>query len=331
MRVAICADMVGVSGIDRYEQCFPSWADEYRHGVRMLVGDVRAAARAASAAGADEILLADWHHLGRNLPAAAFPGLPIHRLWEHGRPTIGPEALARTDAAIFVGCHAGAGHPEGFLSHTVGMGISVALDGAPLPEAGLWALALGGGSIPVAVVSGDQRAIEEAALLLPGVRAVAVKAGTSRTSAILRDPEDAREELGEAVAKALIAPPEPLTHPFPATATIRFADPAHARRAASRAVGELTGPRDVTARLGSVHDLMPFAFRGLLATRLGAGLRAVDRLQARGRGPVSRARSAGVLALTGWAERGAVRAWAAEPAGLFPSVGGPSRPGPTPR
>ncbi|HEX9823289.1 MAG TPA: M55 family metallopeptidase [Actinomycetota bacterium] len=330
MRVAICADMVGVSGIDRYEQCFPSWAGEYRHGVRMIVGDVRAAAEAAFAAGADEVVLADWHHLGRNLPTAAFPGLPVRRLWERGRPTIGPEALNRPDAAIFVGCHAGAGHPEGFLSHTVGMGMSVALDGEPLSEAGLWALALGGGGVPVAVISGDQRAMEEAAASLPGIRAVGVKAGTSRTSAILRDPGDAREELAEAVAKSLVSPPEPVIHPFPATATIRFADPANARRAASRAVGELTGPRDVSARLGSVHDLMPFAFRGLLATRLGASLRAVDRLQAQGRGAGARARSAGVLALTGWAERRVVRAWAAEPAGLFPPVGGPSGPAPAP-
>ncbi len=320
MRLAICADMEGLSGIDRYEMCFPSWRADYREGIGMLVGDVRAAAEAALSSGVEEVALADWHYLGRNLPESAFPDLPIRRLWQGGRPDIGPDGLGRPDLAVLVGVHAGAGNGEGFLSHTFWMGMSLALDGVPVSEAVLWGLALGGVGIPVGAAAGDQRAMEEAAHLLPGVRTVAVKAGTSRTTAILRAPDDAREEIAEAVARAVAEPPAPLHRPFPADATIRYAAPGHAARAARKGVGERTGRRDVTATLGSVHDLAPFLARGLLATRLGTGPALEDRLYPRGRGALARLWSTCLLGLTGWIERRVVRAWARERPDLYPAV-----------
>lgn len=326
MRVAICTDMEGLSGIDRVEHCFPAFGDDYRHGVRMLVGDARAAVEAALDAGASDLVLADWHYLGRNLPEGVFRDLPIRRLWRRGRPAIGPEGLGRPEVALLLGVHAGAGNREGFLSHTFWMGMSLLLDGIPLSESVLWSLALGGGGIPVAVVAGDQRATEEAAHLLPGVRTVAVKAGTSRTSAILRAPQDAREEMAEVVRDALASPPEPLSRPFPADATIRYAEPGHAERADRAGVGDRTGPRDVTARLGSIHDLMPYLARGMMASRIGAGPALGDLLTPRGRGTLSSAWSACVLAAGGWVERRLVRAFARERAELYPAVG-PSVPG----
>lgn len=320
MRVAICTDMEGLAGVDRVGHCFPAFRREYRHGVRMLIADVRAAAGAALEAGASELALADWHYLGRNLPTAAFPDLPIRRLWRRGRPEIGPEGLGRPDAAVLVGVHAAAGNPQGFLSHTFWMGMSLLLDGTPLPESVLWALALGGAGIPVVAVAGDQRATEEAAHLLPGVRTVAVKAGTSRTSAILRSPQDAREELAEVVRAALAEPPDPLVRAFPSDATIRYASAGHAQRAARAGVGDRTGERDVTARLGSVHDLMPHLARGLMATALGAGPSLGNLLYPRGRGAPARLWEACLLAVAGWIERGAVRSWARERPDLYPPV-----------
>lgn len=321
MRVAVCADMEGLSGIDGYQQCFPSWRDDYRHGVRMLVGDLEAAIEGALEAGATEFALADWHYLGRNIPTAAFPDLPIRRLWEEGRPEIGPDGLGGPDAAVLVGVHAAAGHPEGFLSHTFWQGMSLLLDDVPLSEAALWALALGGDDIPVAAVAGDQRATEEVAPLLPGTRMVAVKAGTSRTSALLRPPPDAREELRQTVADALGDLPAPRSHPFPANATIRYAQVAHADQAVRKGVGERTGRRDVTARLGSVHDLMPHLARALLATDLGTGPALGDRLYPRGGGGWSRAWSACLSATGGWMERRLVREWAREDPARYPPVG----------
>ncbi|HZD03458.1 MAG TPA: M55 family metallopeptidase [Longimicrobiales bacterium] len=321
MRVAVCADMEGLSGIDRYQHCFPSWRDDYRHGVRMLVGDLEAAIEGALEAGATEIACADWHYLGRNIPSAAFPDLPIRRLWQDGRPAIGPDGLGGPDAAVLVGVHAAAGNPEGFLSHTFWMGMSLLLDGVPLSEAALWALALGGEGIPVAVVAGDQRATEEAAHLLPSVRTVAVKAGTSRTSAILRPPPDAREELLETVTGSLRSVPEPASHPFPSDATIRFAEIREADAAARKGVGERTGERDVTAHLGSVHDLMPHLARALLATSLGTGPALADRLYPRRTGGWRWAWSTCLTGVAGWVERRAVEAWAREDPARYPRVG----------
>ncbi|HUG88510.1 MAG TPA: M55 family metallopeptidase [Actinomycetota bacterium] len=322
MRVAVCADMEGLSGVDRYQQCFPGWTSEYRHGVRMLVGDVGAAVEAALEAGAAEVGIADWHYLGRNVPAAAFPDLPIRRLWRLGRPSIRIESLGRPDAAILVGVHAGAGNPEGFLSHTFWMGMSVLIDGVPVSEAVLWAIALGAEGVPVAAITGDSRAVEEAAGLLPEIPAVAVKAGTSRTSAILRPPQDARDEIAETVRDALGGVPEPLAHPFPANVTIRFAEAPHAARTAAKGVAERTGRRDVSARLGSAHDLMPFLARGLLATPMGRGPALANRLLPRGSGTFARLRSVCLDPILGWLERRVVHEWAREPAELYPVVGG---------
>jgi len=322
MRVAVCADMEGLSGVDRYQQCFPGWTADYRHGVRMLVGDLGAAIEGALEAGATGVGIADWHYLGRNVPAAAFPDIPIRRLWRHGRPAIGAEGLGRPAAAILVGIHAGAGNPEGFLSHTFWSGMSVRIDGVPVSEAVLWALALGAEGVPVAAVTGDSRALEEAAELLPEIPGVGVKAGTSRTSAILRPPPDAREEIVDVVRRALRALPERRTHPFPADVTIRFAEAHHAARAAEKGVAERTGARDVTARLGSAHDLMPFLARALLATPLGTGPAIADRLLPRRAGALARLRTVSLDPVLGPLERRMVRAWAREPAELHPAVGG---------
>jgi D-amino peptidase len=321
MRVAVCVDMEGVSGIDRYEQCFPSWAGEYRRGVRLLVADVRAAVQAAVEAGAREVVLADWHYLGRNIPRAAFPDLPIRRLWSGGRPVVGAHGLGRPDAAVLVGMHAGAGNASGFLSHTFWRGMAVLLDGRALPEAVLWSLALGAAGVPVAVLAGDQRAGEEARELLPGVRTVAVKAGVSRTKTILRPPEDARQELAEAVREALPDLPPPLTYAFPAEATIRYARPSWAVLATRRGVGNRVGERDISTRLGSVHDLGPFLARALLATPGGASPAVLNAVLPSRDGRGSKAWASAVLAATGRIERNAIRAWARERPDLYPAVG----------
>jgi D-amino peptidase len=321
MRVVVCADMEGISGVDRCEQCFPSWPAGYRRGVRLLVAEVRAAVRAAEEAGADEVVLADWHYLGRNIPRAAFPDLPIRRLWSAGRPLVGAHGLGRPDVAVFVGMHAAAGNAQGFLSHTFWRGMAVLLEGRAIPEAVLWALALGATDVPVAVVAGDQRAGEEIRELLPGVRTVAVKAGVSRARAILRPPEDARQEVAEAVRGALSDPPAPLTHPFPAEATIRYARRSGAALAARRGVGDRTGERDVSTRLGSVHDLGPFLARALLATPGGARQAVSNAMLPSTDGRGLQAWTTAVLGLTGRLERSAIRAWARERPELYPAVG----------
>ncbi|MGH2740668.1 MAG: M55 family metallopeptidase [Actinomycetota bacterium] len=327
MRVAVCADMEGLTGIGRHEQCFPAWRDHYRHGVRMLVEDVRAAVEAALEAGASDALIADWHYLGRNIPSDAFPDLPIRRLWDTGRPLGGAAGLEGVDLAIFVGVHAGAGNPRGFLSHSFWAGMSLLLNDVPLSEGVFRGLAVGGGGVALGVLAGDQRAGEEAAGLLPGVRHVAVKAGVSRTSVILRAPDDAREELREAVRAAVSSPPPPLTHPFPTTATIRYGRSRWADQAEKAAVGDRTGPRDLSARLGSVHDLIPFLARGLLATSLGTGPALENRLLPRRQGGAARAWSACLRPVIAPIERRVVRSiLVREPANKYPPVGVPHPP-----
>ena len=322
MRVAICADMVGLSGIDGLEQCFPAWPAAYRHGVRMLVGDVTAAIEGALDAGATEIVLADWHHLGRNIPEPAFPDLPIRRLWETGRPLLAPGGLGRPEVAILVGAHAAAGNPRGFLSHTFWPGMAVLLGGRPVPEALLWGLALGAAGTRVAAIAGDQPALEEALPLLPGVHGVALKAGKDRTSAMLRPTQDAREELTEAVGKAVAGPPPPISAAFPEEASIVYGRSDHAGRAARAGVGERSGERRITTTIGSVHDLTAFLARALLATPLATAASIEHAVLPIGRRGWRRPWGEAATAATRWIDRRAARALAEEPADRYPAVPG---------
>ena len=223
MRIHISADMEGITGLVDADDVQPGGRD-YERGRLMMAEDVNAAIRGAVAAGATEIVVNDAHGPMRNLrPEALHPAARLIR----GKPKqmgmlegLTPEH----DAMVCVGYHSRAGAP-GVLSHSF-MGHEIEdmwLDGRPVGEIGLahaTAAALG---VPIAVLTGDDRACAEMTDWDGSVATVAVKHARDRFTADLRPAEEARTAIEEAVAAALSAPPtaQPATSD-PSTLAVRW-------------------------------------------------------------------------------------------------------------
>lgn len=222
MRIYISVDMEGITGLVDANDVQPGGQD-YERGRQMMAEDVNAAVRGAIAAGATDITVNDAHGPMRNLlPEALHPAARLIR----GKPkNMGMlDGLAADhDAVICVGYHSRSG-TLGVLSHSF-MGHEIEdmwLDGRPVGEIGLahaTAAALG---VPVAVLTGDDRACEEMTEWDASVTTVAVKYARDRFAAELRPADEARTAIEMAVAAGCVAPRVPSTASEPATLTVRW-------------------------------------------------------------------------------------------------------------
>ncbi|GAA1069342.1 M55 family metallopeptidase [Streptomyces sanglieri] len=222
MRIYISVDMEGITGLVDANDVQPGGQD-YERGRQMMAEDVNAAIRGAIAAGATHITVNDAHGPMRNLlPEALHPAARLIR----GKPkNMGmlDGLTADHDAVICVGYHSRSG-TLGVLSHSF-MGHEIEdmwLDGRPVGEIGLahaTAAALG---VPVAVLTGDDRACEEMTEWDASVTTVAVKYAHDRFAAELRPADEARTAIEKAVASSCVAPRGPSTDSEPATLSVRW-------------------------------------------------------------------------------------------------------------
>ncbi|WP_018571514.1 M55 family metallopeptidase [Streptomyces sp. PsTaAH-124] len=223
MRIHISADMEGVTGLVDAEDVQPGGRD-YERGRLLMAQDVNAVVRGAVAAGATEITVNDAHGPMRNLlPEALHPAARLIR----GKPkTMGMLEGLRPDhdAMVCVGYHARAG-ALGVLSHSF-MGHEIEdmwLDGRPVGEIGLahaTAAALG---VPLALLTGDDRACRELTEWDASVPTVAVKYARDRFAAELRPTDESHAAIEEAATTALAAPrTRPRPPAAPATLTVRW-------------------------------------------------------------------------------------------------------------
>lgn len=230
MRVLIFGDMEGVSGIVHWDQVNHA-SPMYQEGRRLYTEELNAAVRGARAAGAREIVVVDSHGAG----AAGSGGGPAFNslipelidpdcefVTHHGWANYTEMLESGCDAAMFVGVHSRAGTPGGVLSHTIATlhWLEIAINDEPVGEIGVVAALCGHFGVPMALVTGDDKACEEARALLGGnVYTMAVKRGLSRFSARHIPPvrarrlieEKAREAIENAGNIAPYIPPRPTT------------------------------------------------------------------------------------------------------------------------
>ncbi|MFD7058383.1 M55 family metallopeptidase [Streptomyces sp. NPDC059906] len=222
MRIYLSVDMEGITGLVDADDVQPDGRD-YERGRRMMAEDVNAAVRGALTAGATHITVNDAHGPMRNLlPEALHPAARLVR----GKPKNMGMLHGLTgayEAVVCVGYHSRAG-ALGVLSHSF-MGHEIEdmwLDGRPVGEIGLahaTAAALG---VPVAVLTGDDRACEEMTEWDPSVSTVAVKYAHDRFAAELRPADEARKAIEEAVSTGLAGSRLPAANPDPAVLTVRW-------------------------------------------------------------------------------------------------------------
>jgi D-amino peptidase len=206
MKIYLCVDMEGHSGIVSWSQVDPSHP-HYTEGQRLMAGDVNAVIDGAFEGGATEVYVNDLHGMGRNFH------IPVHDLHPRARAIRGSRRgsprLACIDedmAAVFcVGYHARASTAGAVLAHTMeGKWARVTANGVEIGETGIEAAIAGRYGVPVTFVSGDDFVCREARELL-GDELVTweTKRGLGHERALCLPLEESREGLRAAARKAV--------------------------------------------------------------------------------------------------------------------------------
>jgi D-amino peptidase len=204
MKVFLSVDLEGVTGtVDPQEM--RAGREGYEAARRWMTSDANAAIGGAYDGGATEVLVCDSHGSARNLllddldkRARLVRGLHKPRRMVQGLD-------ASFGAALLVGYHARAGSGPGALNHTwVGKELhELRINGEPAGEIALVATVAGHFGVPVALVTGDDVACQEAEALLGDLRTVAVKRAVDRFSVDSEHPRVTADRIRAAAADAV--------------------------------------------------------------------------------------------------------------------------------
>ena len=230
MRVFISADIEGVAGITARDEAGKGKPGHAPFRAQMDA-EVAAACRGALAAGADDVLVKDAHGDGRNLLPGALPAPARLVRGYNGHPFAMVQGLDDAfDAALFVGYHSRAGSGGNPLAHTLSSTklFGIRLDGEPVSEFRLHAMAAATVGVPVVLVTGDLALCEEVEATLPGCLTVAVSEGAGASTTSLH-PAVAVERIAAAAEEALLRPrPAPMAVEGPHRLEIVYRDPSAA-------------------------------------------------------------------------------------------------------
>jgi len=226
VKIYVMTDLEGATYVMREEQT-SGQGEEYEDACRLLTGDVNAAIEGAIKGGASEIIVNDLHGArgGFNL----VPGL----LHEEARYLTGGPRPCRHhglntgfDAAFMIGYHAMAGTQGGVLEHTMSTRVvtNVFINSRTVGEIGIDAAIFGFFGIPVVLVSGCKKAVEEAKELIDDIEGVIVKDGVSRNFAECLPPSKTRKMITEAATRAIgrCGSIKPLKFDPPVTVEVEF-------------------------------------------------------------------------------------------------------------
>lgn len=269
MKVLISADMEGTAGVSSWVHVTapegagpgqPASQVEYDRARLRMTREVNAAVEGALAAGVDEVILNDAHGGMRNLiPEELHPD--VRFIAGSDKRLVMMQGIEEdgVGCVFFTGYHARAGTPGGPLAHTWDLGINdVRVNGTSIGEYGLNALVAGHFDVPVALVTGDDKAVGQTrALLGDQVVGVVVKQGYSQTSARHLAPEAALERIRQGAERAArqVGSMQPYRLPDGAKAEIDFDHQTRAARAAEVPRIEWTGWRTISFEPTDALDL----------------------------------------------------------------------------
>ena len=192
MKVFISADIEGIAGVMRPEQCNPAHAD-YAAARELMEQEVNAAIDGAFAGGATEVTVADSLRAERiDARARLVQGKP------RGLSMVEGLQHQRYDGLMCIGYHSAAGE-RGVLAHTINgrAFYRVSLNGEAVGESDLYAAAAAELNVPLWLVSGDDELQRWIAERYPHAGYVCVKRAISQTAAESLSPQRARAEIRE--------------------------------------------------------------------------------------------------------------------------------------
>jgi D-amino peptidase len=250
VKIYIVTDMEGIGGIVSESQITPSGGSAYEEARKWLTLEVNAAVEGAIAGGAKEVIVLDGHgaNAGRNIiyellheSARCIQGTP----W----PEYLPKLDSSFDGLFQIGAHAMAGTPSAVLDHTMSAEscVRMLLNGEQVGEIGLCAALAGHYGVPFVLISGDDKACQEAASLVPGIEAVVTKIGITRNCAeIVPLPtvlSTLRSKAEAAVRKIGMGTVKPIRLQSPVSLQIEYL-----QTSALQAVSERGGVRKTSSR-----------------------------------------------------------------------------------
>jgi D-amino peptidase len=203
LKVLVLYDMEGVSGASSVRHTDFGADPEYNEARKSLTADVNAAIAGLKAAGATEIIVVDGHGSGNSAEPDVLEKellAPARMISRDRSFDIYMDSYDQSiDAIVAVAMHAGAGNPEGFLSHTYTIeDVQYRVNGTPFNETMIMAMGAARFGIPMIMVSGDDQLDKELKRFLPWVKYAAGKHAVGRAKA---EPF-AREEVSRRIEKA---------------------------------------------------------------------------------------------------------------------------------
>lgn len=202
MKIIICSDMEGISGVVDWDHVDPEHP-EYQRFRHLMTADINSAIQGAFAGGASEIVVTDGHEDHLNVIYDELDprvGLNSGR----GLPLAITQGAMGMDGAFFIGFHARYGSPKGLLSHTwSGVVRNLWLNDILMGETGLVASVLGHFDVPVLLISGDDVVCQEARDLLGNVHTAVVKIALDRLAAACLPLQEAQQIIFKKAQQAV--------------------------------------------------------------------------------------------------------------------------------
>ena len=230
-RVFISADMEGVGGIGTSAMT-SSTGKDYATGRRLVTDEVNAVTDAIFARHPDAFVLVNDSHGDHQNVLHTELDPRVTYIQGSIKPLGMVQGLeADFDAAMFLGYHARAGDPDGFLAHTGSGSVKgLWLNGVEVGEGGMNAAFAGSLGVPVVLVAGDAAAVGEMEALVDA-EMVTTKVAETPASARLLHPERVHAMLQDAVDRALEGLPGGAYTAFdvgsPVRVRMRFASTTH--------------------------------------------------------------------------------------------------------
>jgi D-amino peptidase len=283
LKVLVLYDMEGVSGASSVRFVEFGADPEYPEARKSLTADVNAAIAGLKAAGATEIIVVDGHGSGN----AQGPDVLEAELLAPAKMISRDRAFdiymdsydQSVDAIVAIAMHAGAGNPEGFLSHTYSFeDVQYRVNGTPFNETMIMAMGAARFGIPMIMVSGDDQLDKELERFLSWVKYAAGKHAVGRTKAEPFAREEVSRRIEKAAREALLGLDSarlPANFPGPYRFALTFQDESQAQQVSRLQGAELLAD-GVTVQIRAAD--FEEGYRASLRLISTAGL--VGRLQA---------------------------------------------------
>ncbi|KAF1080936.1 MAG: hypothetical protein GQF41_2750 [Candidatus Rifleibacterium amylolyticum] len=202
MKIYVIADMEGVGGVVSPSQTGgESWL--YEAARVQYTREIKAVCEAAISAGAEEIYVNDFHGNGLNLMADTLPR-EVMVIKGGFRPTSGYDLLDETFAGlVLLGIHAKTGSNGSVIPHTYSSKLMFEIFGQPVGEFDILSLVAGEKKVPVILISGDSKALEQAGTSLPSTPGVITKYSIGTEGALCMHPDRVCELLRDEMKRAM--------------------------------------------------------------------------------------------------------------------------------